>query len=420
MGEIGRTKDDGWTAALAILERLRAAGFEALLAGGCVRDRLLGVVPKDYDVATNARPEEVLRLYPRARAVGAKFGVVLVRKNGQDVEVATFRKDGPYFDGRRPEHIEYGTAEEDARRRDFTINGLFFDPATDRVLDYVGGQEDLRAGIIRTIGSAAQRFSEDHLRMLRAARFAARLGFTIEPGTREQIRQLAPRLVAISPERIAMELSAILTAGTRVVGWRLLGETGLCGYLVPDWRPDEGEQARIAERLAALPAEEIAFPLALAALWADEGSAGAARYARALRCSNREERAVRWLLATREQVRHPDRLDLAALKRMRADRDWPLVPPFLRGVLRGEGADDAAQERMLARIAAIPKEKVAPPPLLSGHDMSALGVPPGRATGAAMEMMYTAQLNEEIGDRSQAEALVREWVRKQCQKESSE
>ncbi|MCH7994391.1 MAG: CCA tRNA nucleotidyltransferase, partial [Planctomycetes bacterium] len=199
---------DARLAALRILEKLRARGHTALLAGGCVRDMLLSIPPKDYDVATDATPKRVVRIFPRSRTVGAKFGVVLVRQYGHDIEVATFRSDGTYSDGRHPDTVVFGTDVEDARRRDFTINGLFFDPIEERVIDHVDGRRDLEAGVIRTIGEPEARFAEDHLRMLRAIRFAARLGFVIEPRTMAAIKCLAQRLGDISTERVWLELEA--------------------------------------------------------------------------------------------------------------------------------------------------------------------------------------------------------------------
>ena len=374
-----------------------------------MRDRLLGLTPKDYDVATSARPEIVLELYPRARQVGVKFGVVLVRENGHDIEVASFRCDGPYSDGRRPDHIAFGTAEQDARRRDFTINGLFLDPLQGEVIDYVGGQDDLAAAVIRTIGPAAQRFDEDHLRMLRAVRFASRLNFTVESTTFAEMSRLAGQLRHISAERIAMELAGILMPPTRSIGWRLLTGTGLCHHLVADWTPESTEQHTIGARLTALPAEPISFALALASLWAARQPAEARTFARRMRCSNRDLRAVYWLLTKLAEVQDRDRLELAAVKRMLADPDWPMLPPLLFAALNADGADLAPYARLLQRVATIPKENIAPPPLLSGDDILALGVPAGRQLGQIVDLLYAAQLNEEITVRSEAEALVRRW-----------
>ncbi|HEY8668224.1 MAG TPA: CCA tRNA nucleotidyltransferase, partial [Tepidisphaeraceae bacterium] len=212
--------------ALAVLLRLRQAGYEAYFAGGCVRDELLGLRPQDFDVATDAPPERVRELFSNTQAVGAAFGVILVRQRRSMVEVATFRNDGRYEDGRHPTGVKFSTAEEDARRRDFTINGLFLDPLTTRVIDYVGGQRDLSDRIIRAIGEPAARFEEDHLRLLRAIRFASRFGFAIEPVTAAAIGRDAGLIIRISPERIAEELRTMLMAPTRPAAWKMLWEFG--------------------------------------------------------------------------------------------------------------------------------------------------------------------------------------------------
>ena len=199
-------------AAMAVVRRLRDHGHTAYLAGGCVRDMLLGREASDYDVATDATPDKICSLFSRTRKVGVQFGVVLVRQGRHWIETATFRTDVNYEDGRRPERVEFTTAEEDARRRDFTVNGLFYDPLEDRVIDYVAGRRDLEDGVIRAIGEPAARFAEDHLRLLRAVRFATRLGFQIEPETARAIRSHAAKIERISPERIREELEKMLAA----------------------------------------------------------------------------------------------------------------------------------------------------------------------------------------------------------------
>ena len=208
--------------ALAIIERLRRAGFAAYLAGGCVRDRVLGIKAKDFDIATDARPEVVERLFDNSVAVGARFGVIMVIIDGDQFEVATFRADAPYLDGRRPSAVSFGTIEQDVQRRDFTIGGMYYDPATDRVIDLVGGMRDLRLGLIRAIGDVYQRFEEDHLRMLRAVRFAARLDFAIEPATYAAIKRSAPLICHIAAERIGEELVMIMTEGGAARGLEML------------------------------------------------------------------------------------------------------------------------------------------------------------------------------------------------------
>src|SRR2546428_9580991 len=216
-----------------LVRRLRAAGHEAYLAGGCVRDRLLGREPLDYDIATSATPETVQALFPRTIPVGVQFGVVLVIASGMPVEVATFRSDAAYVDGRRPSAVHFGSAREDALRRDFTVNALFLDPLTGDVVDFVAGQTDLRAGIIRAIGDAGARIAEDRLRMLRAVRLAARLGFTIEPLTRAAIAAAAPTITDISAERIGGEIVRILTAGGARPGLELLADPGPLAAVLP-------------------------------------------------------------------------------------------------------------------------------------------------------------------------------------------
>ncbi len=222
------------SSAIHVIQTLAAAGHQALLAGGCVRDSLLGREAKDYDVATSARPEDVVKLFPGSMTVGAHFGVVVVPRDGHNIEVATFRRDSGYTDGRRPNSVTFTTAEEDAQRRDFTINGLFLDPLKDEVLDFVGGRADLEAKIIRAIGDPQQRFAEDHLRLLRAVRFATVLGFDIEPATWAAICELAPNIASISAERVRDELSKTLIHPSRLTGFDLLVSSGLIGVIVPE------------------------------------------------------------------------------------------------------------------------------------------------------------------------------------------
>ncbi|MEO7100011.1 MAG: CCA tRNA nucleotidyltransferase, partial [Luteolibacter sp.] len=214
--------------------RLIDAGHVAYFAGGCVRDKLLGLVPKDYDVATSAKPEEVLRLFPKSNEVGAHFGVVIAKHGGEHVEIATFRTDGSYRDGRRPETVEFSTPEHDAQRRDFTMNGLFEDPLTGEVIDFVGGRADLEARLVRAIGDPMARFKEDSLRLLRAVRFSTTLGFEIEPQTWAAIQECAESLGRISPERIRDEFSKILLSPNRRKGLEMLVDSGLIKQFMPE------------------------------------------------------------------------------------------------------------------------------------------------------------------------------------------
>lgn len=223
------------TQALKILKQLREAGHQAFWVGGCVRDLMMGRDPKDYDIATSAKPAEVMTLFPRTLAVGAQFGVIIVLEEGCQVEVSTFRSDGIYLDGRHPGEVSFSAdPREDVKRRDFTINGMLFDPQAEKVIDYVGGQSDLQEGIIRAIGVPLERFREDRLRLMRAVRFAARFRFQIEPETRQAIRDESRQIGVVSSERVRDELLRILREGCAASGMKLLEETGLLKALLPE------------------------------------------------------------------------------------------------------------------------------------------------------------------------------------------
>ncbi|MFM8314955.1 MAG: CCA tRNA nucleotidyltransferase [Deltaproteobacteria bacterium] len=220
--------------AIEIIKNLHNRGFEAYFAGGCVRDRLRGVEPKDFDIATSAAPEAVQKIFSKTIPVGVQFGVVMVIEQEMPFEVATFRTEGNYRDGRHPSSVQFATLEEDARRRDFTVNGLYYDIKTQKVIDWVGGEKDLKSKIIRTIGDADQRFTEDHLRMMRAIRFACQLGFEIEEKTQTAIQKNSNFIEKVSPERIRDELTKTLTSAQPTRGIRLLDETGLLIHFLPE------------------------------------------------------------------------------------------------------------------------------------------------------------------------------------------
>src|SRR3989475_2765448 len=213
--------------AIAIIRELRQRGHEAYLVGGCVHYMVMGLEPADYDIATSALPEQITKIFPRTESIGAQFGVVLVIYKGRAFEVATFRSDEAYVDGRRPTGVVFTDAKQDVLRRDFTINGLLYDPFEERVIDYVNGQADIQAKLVRAIGDPRARFEEDKLRILRAVRFGARLGYTIEPATWEAVRAMAPKIHQVSSERIREELSRILTEGQAARGLEMLEESGL-------------------------------------------------------------------------------------------------------------------------------------------------------------------------------------------------
>ena len=406
--------------ALAVVRRLREAGHVAYFAGGCVRDALLGLEPKDYDVATDAPPERVRELFPRTQAVGAAFGVILVRHGRSQIEVATFRSEGKYLDGRRPENVTFTTAEEDAKRRDFTINGMFFDPLADQVIDYVGGRQDARERVLRAIGNPDERFAEDHLRVLRAIRFAARFAMTIEPATHDAIARNVPHLTRISPERVAEELRLALTPTTRPAAWAMIRLFGIDTVLfrffeLPPMVHTEVQAGRsdVFERVAAGAA--IPFGVALAAA-AVEYTAGrlpspgdwdnvlvrklVQALRQSLKISNEESDALEGTLyGLGHLVREPSPPRVATLKRSLARRTAPYSRALL-AALPGEWVAHRAE--LERRLAALEQTDFAPAPLITGDDLKAAGLPPGRAFKRALDEAYDAQLEERVTTREQA------------------
>ena len=414
--------------ALEVVSRLRAAGYQAFWAGGCVRDELLGRIPVDYDVATSAKPDEVRGVFGRRRtlAIGAAFGVITVlgprenadgglREAGQ-IEVATFRTDAAYTDGRHPAGVTFSSPEEDAQRRDFTINGLFLDPVTGEVHDYVGGREDLKAGVVRAIGVPAMRFGEDHLRMLRAVRFAAGFAFALDGETRAAIEKMTHLVTTVSPERIAAELRAMVSRPGRRRALELLDETGLAREVLREVAPAAGDAAACEEWQQAAriidALDEPDLSTALAALFERAGGPPLRQVAARLRLSNREAKLACWLLDAVAAVGH------AGSAEELATRPWSQVQPwlahddaFLLADLlraradcgRGSGAAAAWVTAQIAR----PRNELDPPPLLTGGDLLAAGVPAGRAMGEMLARLRALQLDGQIVTREAA----LEWVK---------
>jgi poly(A) polymerase len=403
----------------AVLRRLRASGHEAYFAGGCVRDLLLGLEPKDYDVATDAPPQRVRELFTKTEAVGAAFGVILVRHGRSVVEVATFRSDGSYLDGRRPSEVRFTTAREDAQRRDFTINGLFLDPLDgDRVIDYVGGQEDLAARRLRAIGDPAARFAEDHLRLLRAVRFAARFGLEIAPSTAMAIEQRATLLKGISPERIAEELRLMLCPPTRSAAWQLLWKFKLI-HVVLRFLPLKEEVALNPSRsifLATAPGAQVSFGVALAAGVLDvELHQGndvltvvekknvnriAKAVDKALKLSNVEFNEMEQALGRLAMVLG-DAPRLAQLKRFLA-RSTSGASRHLMDALEkvgGYGETIAAIKKRMDELAGV---DVAPQPLITGDDLAARGLKPGPVFKKILDDVYDAQLEDQVNTKQEA------------------
>jgi poly(A) polymerase len=406
------TPDPNRDFAAEVVARLKQAGYQALWAGGCVRDFLLGRVPKDYDVATDARPEEVRKLFGNRRtlAVGASFGVIVVRgpQGAADVEVATFRTEGPYLDGRRPESVRFATPEEDAKRRDFTINGMFFDPVAQQVLDFVGGEEDLGAGLIRAIGDPRDRVREDKLRMLRAVRFAANLDFALDPITAEAIREMAAQLIVVSAERITKELKGMLTNEHRARGIQLMQEVGLLPVIFPELADlPEAEWERTVKMLRLL--QEPSFELAMAALWhalPTEAKTTAVELGRRLRMSNQEIEDILWLLKHQNALDEAPNLPLCRLKRLLAHRQIADLLKLMR-VDRLTSAEDLQPVIFCEEyLRTTPAEVINPPLLITGKDLIDRGLKPGPEFKDLLEAVRDAQLNGEIQTPEDAWAFI--------------
>lgn len=395
-------------AAIRVVRRLQEHGFEALLAGGCVRDMLLGRRPKDYDVATNARPKEVVRLFPRTLTVGVKFGVVIVLMRQGQVEVATFRSEAGYRDGRHPDEVEFTNAAEDAGRRDFTINGMFYDPVAERVIDYVDGRADLDRRIVRTIGDPQERFAEDYLRMLRAIRFSTRLGFAIEPATFAAIRKNAGYITRISGERIAIELEAILVDPNRQAGASMLFESGLADAILPGL---PGVRRPRALALLGRLRRRVDFALALAAFLAGCHADQALEACRVLKLSRRTTKHLAFLLTHRGDLLE-EAMPLARLKMLLGRPYFWDLYELERACQKGEGNRQglAALARLRRRVQSLRGVDIRPKPLLNGHDLIRLGAPPGPLLGQLAEELYVAQLEGQLHTAEQAHGWAQRWL----------
>jgi poly(A) polymerase len=427
--------------ACKIVARLQKAGYEALFAGGCVRDKLRNIPPHDYDVATSARPEQVQALFRRTVSVGAQFGVISVLENGVDVQVATFRSDGAYVDGRHPESVRFSSAEEDALRRDFTINGLFFDPIKGELLDYVGGQADLKAGLLRAIGDPEARIAEDRLRMLRAVRFATVLDFQIDPATWSAIRKNAAAIGEVSAERIREELLKTLLSPNRVRGLDLLDESGLLRQILPEmealkgceqppqFHPEGDVWVHTRLMLSLLPAE-VSTPLLLSVLLHDiakpatysfDPAEGRIRFSgheklgaemseailTRLRFSRKDIDATVEAVANHMAFKDVQKMRVSRLKRF-------LARPTIADELALHRVDCASSNGDLSnytflnqKIEEFSQAPLIPPPLLTGRDLLAMGFAAGPGFKRILEEVQSRQLEGQL--TSPEEAL--EWAR---------
>lgn len=426
-------------AAEGIVRRLRAAGFEAVFAGGCVRDRLLGLEPSDYDIATSARPEQVEALFERTIPVGKQFGIVIVVHDGANFEVATFRKDGPYVDGRRPASVHFSDARSDALRRDFTINAMFEDPLSGEIIDYVGGRADLAAGVLRAVGDPRARFTEDRLRMIRAVRFATRFGFAIEPPTLAAVRAEPDRLAIVSAERIGEEIVRILTEGSAKAGFELLDETGLLAVVLPEipamkgceQSPDHHPEGDVFVHtmlcLSHLPPactetlalgvllHDVAKPLTAQVRdgrhtfygHLERGAEMAGAICARLRRSRAVTERVEFLVA--QHLRHCSAPDMrpATLKRfLRQDGIDELLELTRIDGLSSNG-DLAYYEFFRNALADLGAEQARPTPLIDGNDLIELGMEPGPLFGLILDAIEDQQLEGTLTSRDQALEFVK-------------
>ena len=429
-------------AARKVIARLRENGHIAYFAGGCVRDMVRGLTPKDYDIVTDARPEAVQTLFARTFAVGAHFGVIIVLEDSFQFEVATFRSDEAYIDGRHPSAVHFSSPEEDAKRRDFTINGMFYDPVAEQVIDLVGGQADIAAKLVRAIGEPAKRFAEDHLRMLRAVRFATVLDYQIDKQTWEALVANATSINQISAERIRDELMRIFLSPNRVRGWDLLDSSGLMpvilpeleamkGVLQPEQFHPEGDVFVHTRLMLQLLPEEVSVPLVLAVLFHDVAKpvtatvdkTGRIRFnehdrigaqmteaiMRRLRFSGAEIDATIEMVRQHMVFKDAPNMRVAKLKRF-------MARPTFEDELELHRVDCESSHRildnyefLLRKREEFANEPIIPPPLVRGDDLIALGLKPGPKFGEILEAVETRQLEGTL--RTRDEAL--EWVKRE-------
>ncbi len=397
-----------------------------------MRDRLLGNEPADYDVATDAVPEQICGLFDKRVEVGSKFGVILVRDGGAPVEVATFRTDGQYLDGRHPENVTYGNEQDDARRRDFTINGMFLDPQTDTVIDYVDGQKDLVAGVVRAIGDPAERFAEDRLRMMRAARFAARLDFVLDPPTAAAIQMHAPSIHDVSPERIREELVKMITGPRPHVALDLLDRYGLLEQILPEITAMKGvEQPAnfhpegdvfVHTLLCMSKLESPSVEAAMGTLLHDVAKpptytvTDRIRYpkheaigaemteviCKRLRFSNKQTERIVWLVKRHLVFKDTKKMRASRLKRLLADEGFLDLAVVCRADALGSNGDLSYHDYCMEMHQKLGTEQIKPKPWVNGDDLIAMGLRPGPLFAGLLEEAYTAQLEGEIADRQGA------------------
>ncbi len=429
-------KTKKYLGAAEIVRRLKKAGHETFLVGGCVRDLLMGREPKDFDIATHARPEEVARLFPRTIPVGAQFGVQMVLRGKTPYEVATFRTDLEYRDGRHPEGVKFTGPKEDALRRDFTVNGLFWDPVRGRVVDYVQGRKDLERRVIRAIGDPVKRFPEDRLRVLRAIRFSAHLDFRVDSKTWSAVKQSAREILQVSPERIRDEIVKLFTGPNPGEGLELLDESGLLEIILPEVARTKGvaqppefhpegdvfvHTKLVMDQLTGASAVVVlggllhdigkppTFKIAERIRFDGHDRVGAVmaeKICRRLRFSNAETGAITELVKDHMRFKDVRQMRLSTLKRF-------MAKPTFREEMKLHRADCMASHKDLTnwkflriKLKELPPEEIKPKPLINGHDLLQMGYPEGPGIGAILKAVEERQLDKELNSHS--EALI--WV----------
>jgi poly(A) polymerase len=428
--------------AAEIVRRLQDAGFTAFWVGGCVRDFLLDRKPEDYDIATSALPEQIEKLFKRTIAVGRKFGVMVVVENKQPFQVATFRAEADYRDGRHPEQVTFGDARADARRRDFTVNGLFYDPIRKELHDWVGGEADLRAKLIRTIGSPAERFAEDHLRLLRAVRFAAQLDFEIEQKTFGAIKTSGAKINSISAERVRDELIKLFRAPHAARGLDLLRESGLLEILLPelaatisceqspDFHPEGTVFNHLRLMLGTLPAaadpllpwavllHDIAKPVTATRdpetgnihFYEHEkiGADMARQILERLRFPRKQIETVASVVRRHMQFKDAPQMRKATLRRLLLRPTFPLELELHRLDCLGSHRRLDIYHFLVEQARQLELQPEIRPPLLTGDDLIALGMKPGRTLGRLLAELREKQLQDELKTPAEARAWVRQ------------
>jgi poly(A) polymerase len=403
---------------------------------------LMGIPSTDYDIATDARPEEVMALFKKTIPVGAQFGVVKVLKDGFQFEVATFRSDSTYSDGRHPDEVAFTDAKGDVQRRDFTINGMLYDPASDNIIDYVGGKKDIEARLIRTIGDPYKRFEEDKLRLLRAVRFACRFDYEIEPETASAIKKYAPKILTVSAERIREELEKIITGPQRVAGLKLMDELGLLGEILPEvtamkgveqppnFHPEGDVYVHSLLTLSKLE-DNPTWTLAMGTLLHDigkpvtfiikerirfpyheyRGEEMAGKICDRLKTSKAEKEQVMWLIRRHLCFKDARKMKISTLKKLFAHEGYAELAALFKADVLSSTCDLDDYNFCQEMYEKLSHEEVKPKPLINGHDLIAMGLTPGPIFSKVLTQVYEEQLEEKITTREEALAMAEKLSR---------